>query len=160
MSTLDSLKKISSHPLAEFIVFDEAQKELFLTHAVPLLNSGYSIGCISSSIAKALDVNLKPTEIEDVYTLAYPVDAPSILCFSSGTKNNQKGIIRTYTSWKESFAIIMKHIGVDERLRGVVIGALPYSLSLFGVMESLFREKKPLLFPTQDLRYFRNLNTL
>ena len=101
-----------------------------------------------------LEAKLKATPITGVYSYAINVSTPSILCFSSGTLDQHKGILRTYKSWATSFALVGRHISPKKELKGIVLGSLPYSLSLFGAMESLQRGVYPLVFPSEKLRFF------
>lgn len=155
---LQTLQHFISNPKEEILLFDESQHPLFLTYALPLLASGYSVGPITLDIIKSLSLEVKRTDLEGVFTCSHPVAQPSILCFSSGTKKHQKGIIRTYQSWQHSFSIIAKEITDFPSTRAIVLGSLPYSLSLFGAMESVQRGKRPLLFPTQNLRFYTTLD--
>lgn len=154
---LTSLQHFVTLPKKEILLFDETQSTLFLDHAIPLLQSGYSIGPISTEIIKALNICVNKTVIKGVYTCAYNVTKPSILCFSSGTKNHQKGIVRSFKSWQTSFGLIANEIANFPNMKAVVFGALPFSLSLFGAMESLQRNQRPLVFPTQEMRHFKTL---
>ncbi len=156
MTKIDKLKNVVSDLSNELLLFDESQHDLFLKSANELLQSGYSIGPISKSIIKALQIAIKQTAISGVYTLRYKLTEPTILCFSSGTKNSQKGIVRTYQSWQNSFSLITKEVAAPTSV-GIVLGALPYSLSLFGAMESLERGISPLLFPSNSLKNFNAL---
>lgn len=154
---ISALQKIVSDPKKEFLLFGETQHPLFLTYAMPLIQAGISVGIISSAIVNSLGLTIKKTAVDGVYTFKYEVSKPSILCFSSGTKNNQKGIIRTFESWQNSFALISAEITAVPNVKGIVMGALPYSLSLFGVMESLQRGQQPLVFPNHEIKHFTQL---
>lgn len=101
---------------------------------------------------------LEFSPISGVYYYPMNVNAPSIICFSSGTLDQHKGIIRTYKSWEASFAIVAQLTSKQKELKGIVLGALPYSLSLFGAMESLQRGVLPLVFSSNKLRFFDALN--
>jgi hypothetical protein len=90
---LQTLQHFVSNPKEEILLFDESQHPLFLTYALPLLASGYSVGPITLGIIKSLNLEVERTDSEGVFTCSHPVAQPSILCFSSGTKNHQKGII-------------------------------------------------------------------
>ena len=154
---MSTLKHIVSEPKNTFLLFDETQHPLFLKYATPLIQSGISVGAISSSIIKSLGLNINKTTVNGVYTVKHEVSKPSILCFSSGTKNQQKGIIRSFESWKNSFALIADQITDFPDVKGLVMGALPYSLSLFGAMESLQRGQQPQVFPNHEIRHFTKL---
>lgn len=154
---MSTLKHIVSDPKNTFLLFDETQHPLFLKYATPLIQSGISVGPISSSIIKSLGLNINKTTVNGVYTVKHEVSKPSILCFSSGTKNQQKGIIRSFESWKNSFALIADQITDFPDVKGLVMGALPYSLSLFGAMESLQRGQQPQVFPNHEIRHFTKL---
>lgn len=154
---MSTLKHIVSDPKNTFLLFDETQHPLFLKYATPLIQSGISVGAISSSIIKSLGLNINKTTVNGVYTVKHEVSKPSILCFSSGTKNQQKGIVRSFESWKNSFALIADQITDFPDVKGLVMGALPYSLSLFGAMESLQRGQQPQVFPNHEIRHFTKL---
>lgn len=156
---LQTLQHFVSNPKKEILLFDESQHNLFFTYALPLLSSGYSVGPITLDIIKSLSLEVKKTDLGGVFTCSHPVARTSILCFSSGTKKHQKGIVRTYQSWQHSFSIIAKEIIDFPLARAIVLGSLPYSLSLFGAMESVQRGKRPLLFPTQNLRFYTTLDS-
>lgn len=156
---LKTLQKLVYSPKNRFLLFDESQNNLFLHYAIPLIQSGISVGAISTSIIKSLKPNVQKTTFDGVYLATHDVPNPSILCFSSGTKNNQKGIVRTFESWQNSFALIQDEITAFPDVKAIVLGALPYSLTLFGAMESLQRGQHPLVFPTHELRYFTQLQS-
>ena len=151
---LHTLQHLIAYPKKEFLLFDETQHSLFLAYALPLLDTGISVGAIASDIVKSLNISVKHTTVKGVFTYEHPLSKPSILCFSSGTKNRQKGIIRSYQSWQPSFDIIAKAIVDFPTAKAIVLGSLPYSLSLFGAMESIYRRKKPYVFSTCSLRSF------
>lgn len=153
------LQKIVSDPKNTFLLFDETQSTLFLNTALPLIQSGISVGAISSTIVKSLGLTIKKTSIDGVFTSKHEVSKPSILCFSSGTKNNQRGIVRSFESWQNSFALISAEISSFQDAKGIVMGALPYSLSLFGAMESLQRGQQPQVFPNHEIRHFAALES-
>ena len=88
---ITALQKIVINPKSTFLLFDETQHHLFLNYAVPLIQAGISVGPVSTSIVKSLGLKVEKTTIEGVYTVSYEILNPSILCFSSGAKNNQKG---------------------------------------------------------------------
>ena len=119
------LQKIVSDPKNTFLLFDETQSTLFLNTALPLIQSGISVGAISSTIVKSLGLTIKKTSIDGVFTSKHEVSKPSILCFSSGTKNNQRGIVRSFESWQNSFALISAEISSFQDAKGIVMGALP-----------------------------------
>jgi len=154
---MSTLQHIVTNPKNTFLLFDETQHPLFLKHATSLIQSGISVGAISSSIIKSLGLNINKTIVNGVYTVKHEVSKPSILCFSSGTKNQQKGIVRSFESWKNSFALITDQITDFPDVKGLVMGALPYSLSLFGAMESLQRGQQPQVFPNHEIRHFTKL---
>ena len=156
---ITALQKIVINPKSTFLLFDETQHQLFLNYAVPLIQAGISVGPVSPSIVKSLGLKVEKTTIEGVYTVSYEILNPSILCFSSGAKNNQKGIVRSFESWQNSFALIQNEITDYPNAKGVVVGALPYSLSLFGAVESLQRKQQPKVFPNHDLRHFTGLES-
>ena len=155
---ISALQHIVSEPKNTFLLFDESQHGLFLESAMPLIQSGISVGAISSDIVKSLGLTVDKTAVKGIYTTEYSLSKPSILCFSSGTKNNQKGIVRTFESWGNSFALIAAILAASSDLKGIVLGALPYSLSLFGAMESLHRGQKPQVFPNHEIRHFTKLD--
>ena len=154
---LVALQKLITHSQNEFLLFDEAQRDLFLKYSIPLLQSGYNVGVISTAIVKSLGLKVFATTISGVYTAPHKVQKPSVLCFSSGSKNTQKGIVRSFDSWQNSFTLIQDELTAFPNATAIVLGALPYSLSLFGAMESLQRGRKPIVFPTQELRHFAQL---
>jgi long-chain acyl-CoA synthetase len=155
---LATLQHLVSDPKKEILLFDESQQILFTEYALSLLNSGFSIGAIVLEIIESLNLEVKRTDMEGVFICPYSVPKPSILCFSSGTKNNQKGIVRTYQSWQHSFDIITTEISDFPTARAIVLGALPYSLSLFGVMESLARGKAPMLLSANSIKRIEKIN--
>lgn len=53
--------------------------------------------------------------------------------------------------------LIQQILVTQPQVIGVVFGAIPYSLSLFGIMESLFRGQKPLTLPKLDKNKLLNL---
>ena len=154
---MSTLKHIVSDPKNTFLLFDETQHLFFLKYATPLIQSGISVGAISSSIIKSLGLNINKTSVNGVYTVKHEVSKPSVLCFSSGTKNQQKGIVRSFESWNNSFALIADQITDFPDVKGLVMGALPYSLSLFGAIESLQRGQQPQVFPNHEIRHFTKL---
>jgi len=151
---LTTLQRLVSNPQKALLLFDETLHHLFLAYAIPLIQSGISVGVISTTIANALKIKIKKTKIEGVYTTNHTLSKPSILCFSSGSKNSQKGIVRTYESWQHSFNLIKDELLDFPKSKAIVLGELPYSLSLFGAMESLLRGQQPLVFPNHEIRYF------
>lgn len=152
---LHVLKTLTDHPHKHLLLFDDSTHPLFLNHGMALLKSGYSIGPIDTNIKSLLP--LKESRLPGVYLTDAAVESPSLLCFSSGSQNHQKGIVRSFESWKKSFQLIADEISENPHLRGIVLGALPYSLTLFGVMESLFRGVTPLLLPNHNVRYLTQL---
>lgn len=156
---LHTLQHLVANPKKEILLFDESQQSLFLEYALPLINAGLSVGPISTDIIKSVNILVKMTAIPGIFTCMHPLSKPSILCFSSGTKNHQKGIVRTYKSWQPSFDIIAKEIADFPSAKGIVLGSLPYSLSLFGVMESICRGKKPLILSSFGLHSFDLLSS-
>ena len=154
---LVALQKLITPSQNEFHLFDEAQRDLFLKYSIPLLQSGYNVGVISTAIVKSLGLKVFATTISGVYTAPHKVQKPSVLCFSSGSKNTQKGIVRSFDSWQNSFTLIQDELTAFPNATAIVLGALPYSLSLFGAMESLQRGRRPIVFPTQELRHFAQL---
>lgn len=154
---LKTLQQQVSSPKNVFLLFDETQNNLFLNYAIKLIQSGISVGAISTSIVKSLRLNVQKTAIDGVYLTTYDVPSPSILCFSSGTKNNQKGIVRAFESWQNSFSLIKDEITTFPDAKAIVFGSLPYSLTLFGAIESLQRGQQPLVFPMHEFRYFKQL---
>ena len=156
---LTTLRQAVLKPKNTILLFNETQHHLFLNFAVPLIQSGISVGAISTGIIKSLKLNLQKTTIDGVFLATHDVPNPSILCFSSGTKNNQKGIVRTFESWQNSFALIQDEIAAFPDAKAIVLGTLPYSLTLFGAMESLQRGQQPLVFPNHELRYFTQLQS-
>ncbi|GEM_PF-3350714 len=155
---LATLQQLIADQKNEMLLFDESQHSLFLAHALPLLASGFSVGPISTDIIHSLNLSVQKTDVAGVFIYPHKVATPSILCFSSGTKNNQKGIVRTYASWQNSIALIAKEIAEFSTARGIVFGALPYSLSLFGAIESLHRGKTPIVLPSYNAQFFTALN--
>ena len=141
-------------PKLQILLFEEPATSLFLTHALPLLQANYSIGAMGLKIKEQLEAKLEATPISGVYSYAINLSDPSILCFSSGTLDQHKGILRTYKSWATSFALVGRYISPKKKLKGIVLGSLPYSLSLFGAMESLQRGVHPLVFSSEKLRFF------
>ena len=151
---LTQIQHFFPDPKAQILLFEVQATTLFLNNALPLLQANYSIGVMGPNIKAQLEDHLELTAIPGV--AAYPIkpSAPSILCFSSGTLDQHKGILRTYKSWAASFAIVARHISNKKEMKGIVLGALPYSLSLFGAMESLQRGVQPLIFSSEKLRFF------
>lgn len=154
---ITTLQNVVSNPQKTILLFDETQHQLFLSTALPLIQAGISVGAISTGIVKALGLRVNSTAIDGVFSCAISVLKPSIVCFSSGAKNNQKGVVRTFESWQNGFALIKHELSAFSDAKAIVLGALPYSLPLFGAMESLQRGQQPLVFPTQELRYFTQL---
>lgn len=144
---LSVLKSLLKNSQTHFLLFDERQHSLMLSYGLALLESGYNIGAISTKTKPLLQQHLQQSALNGIYLYPFRVKEPSILSFSSGTLNQQKGIVRTYKSWKNSFKLITNILKDIPNLRGTVIGSLPYSLSLFGIMESLYREITPIILP-------------
>ena len=87
---ISALQNIVSEPKNTFLLFDESQHGLFLESAMTLIQSGISVGAISSDIVKSLGLTVDKTTVKGIYTTEYSLSKPSILCFSSGTKTTKK----------------------------------------------------------------------
>ena len=155
---LEKLQHCVTDQKNELILFTHEQHALFLTNALSLLEANYSIGVVSEKIIAALALAITPTPIKGVYLYSTSLEEPSILCFSSGSIKHQKGVLRSFSSWKNSFQLIADLYTDTLNLKGIVLGDFTSSLCLFGVMESLFRKQQPLLFSSFSIRFFDKLN--
>ncbi len=155
---LEKLQHCVTDPTNELLLFTQEKYALLLTNALPLFATNFSIGVVSEKIIEALALATTPTSIEGVYRYATSLEEPSILCFSSGSLKHQKGILRSFSSWKNSFQLIAEQYSDTPNLRGIVLGDLTSSLCLFGIMESLYREQSPLLFSSYSIRFFDQLD--
>ena len=149
---LSALKSLLNNSQSHFLLFDERQRPLIFSLGLALLESGYSIGALSTQTKPLLQQHLQQSALDGIYLYPFKVKEASILCFSSGTLNQQKGIVRSYKSWKNSFKLISDILTDFPNLRGTVIGSLPYSLSLFGILESLYREITPIILPNEQIK--------
>ncbi len=156
--TFDNLQQLLPDKHAALLFFVSSEKEIFLKYAIPLLTNGYSVGIGTKGQLNRMHISFLPTHRKGLYLLPISIQEASILCFSSGTINNEKGILRTFKSWQQSFSLMSAIIGSNHSPRGIVMGALPYSLSLFGAMESLYRKKQPLFFDLHQRNKWANCN--
>lgn len=148
--TFKELDHILPDKNSALLFFKATEASLFIEWALPLLEKGYSVGIGTNKQLENTATPYSKTPWKGVLLLHFLLQEASILCFSSGTTNAQKGIVRTFKSWQKSFCLMANIVKNKGHLTGIVLGALPFSLSLFGVMESLYRKKRPLLSNPQQ----------
>ena len=149
--TFKELDHILPDKNSALLFFKATEASLFIEWALPLLEEGYSVGIGTNKQLENTATPYSKTPWKGVYLLHCPLQEVSILCFSSGTTNAQKGIVRTFKSWQKSFYLIVNIMGGQCSHNGIVLGALHFSLSLFGIMESLYRGKNAIVSNPKEL---------
>ena len=97
--TLKELQHLLPDKSAALLFFEVTAAPLFLEWALPLLKKRYSVGIGTKKQLENTAIPYSKTPWKGIYLLHCPLQEASILCFSSGTINAQKGIVRTYKSW-------------------------------------------------------------
>ena len=137
------------------LVFDISYQHEFLSLLKTLIDLGLSFGFGNNRVLETLSYPFEEILYRKIYSIKIKLKEQSILCFSSGTNNKPKAILRSIKSWNNSFSIVKKILENDLDTVGISFGKLTHSLPLFSCLESFSRNQSPvLLSPLKILSFF------
>ncbi|MEK9614187.1 MAG: AMP-binding protein [Flavobacteriaceae bacterium] len=136
------------------LVFDLSFQHEFLSLLKTLIDLGLSFGFGNKKVLETIPYPFEEILSHKIYSIKIKLKEQSILCFSSGTDNRPKAILRSIKSWHNSFSIVKKILKNDLDAVGIFFGKLTHSLPLFSCLESLSRNQLPILLPPLKILSF------
>lgn len=122
------------------------------------LTHGRSIGVVGEATLGTLDCTPVRQYSDRLHTLnGVSVPGRRVVCFTSGSTGEAKGILRTLTSWRRTFDVQRRVFSVTAETTPVIIGSLEHSLHLYGAVEAMDRGVTPLVMPRFVPKHFADL---